>query len=115
MYFAYFQKSAVTQFPAVFMGESMASDWPSSPRKDGWNYCIAAWPIRGLVVPHENWREMLYQLCVVKIDPPSCFRRTSTPQVWKGYNKDKNVSKLNTFDWFKLNYVLVLGYVISLG
>ena len=45
----------------------MASDWPSSPRKDGWNYCIAAWPIRGLVVPHENWREMLYQLCFVKI------------------------------------------------
>ena len=44
VYITYFdkisQREMLEQFPPIFMRDNSASDWPSSPRKDGWNYCI---------------------------------------------------------------------------
>ena len=31
------KETCLSQFPAIFMRDTLASDWPSSPRKDGWN------------------------------------------------------------------------------
>ena len=34
------KENCKSQFSAIDPRETIASDWPSSPQKAGWNYCI---------------------------------------------------------------------------
>ena len=51
----YFKERSVSQPPDLYEGHRTASDWPSSPRKEGWNYsvdCLANQ--RPFCVPHKG-------------------------------------------------------------
>ena len=37
-----------------FHGDNIASDWPNSPRQDGWNYCDDCLANQRQFCPHEN-------------------------------------------------------------
>ena len=51
-----------SQFPTSFLKETITSDRPSSPRKDGW------WTIRGECFPQGYWRgtNSYYSLLILK-------------------------------------------------
>ena len=36
----FWKERCQSEFPAIFMRDTIVSDWPNSPRKDGWNYCV---------------------------------------------------------------------------
>ena len=51
------KESCKSQFPAIFLRETTASDWPSSPWKDGWNYFVDCLANQRWLCSSGNWRE----------------------------------------------------------
>ena len=46
-----------SQFAAIFLRDTIASDWQSSPQKDGWKYCVDCLANQRRLCPSGNWRE----------------------------------------------------------
>ena len=53
----FFKERCKSQFPAIFLRETITSDWPSSPQKDGWNYCVDCLANQRRLFPSGKWRE----------------------------------------------------------
>ena len=60
------KKSCKAQVPTSFLRDTIASDWLSSPRKDGWNYCVDCLANHRWLCPSGNWREPEPYSCLLQ-------------------------------------------------
>ena len=76
------KERCLSQFPAIFMGDNIASDWPNSPRQDGWNYCVDCLANLRQFCPPWKLREPDYSISL-------CRALTMVRFVGKGHLNDQ--------------------------